>query len=123
MPYREEHYNEGPAPKAYPQVKHDKPIHIVTVGLAIEGDDPVGYLIWQGHAMEWYTNVGPRDGWRYDVRAQVEGIIADGLDRGLEPNEVWGVILDVAPIAIVAHEDDPERFFATLRERWTAGNE
>ncbi|QWY83796.1 hypothetical protein SEA_PERMAG_8 [Microbacterium phage PermaG] len=123
MPYREEHFNEGHKPLAYPQVNPDKPIHIVTVGLAIEGNDPVGYLIWQGTALEWYTNVGQKDGWRYGVRAQVEGIIADGLDRGLEPNEVWGVILDVAPIALVAHEDDPGRFFAMLRERWAKTND
>ncbi|AYQ99464.1 hypothetical protein PBI_JOHANN_8 [Microbacterium phage Johann] len=123
MPYREEHYNEGHTPKAYPTVKLDQPIHIVTVGLAIEGDDPVGYLIWQGPALEWYTNVGQKDGWRYGVRAQVEGIIADGLDRGLEPNEVWGVVLDTAPIALVAHEDDPERFFDALRKRWAALND
>ncbi|QLF82691.1 hypothetical protein SEA_CICADA_8 [Microbacterium phage Cicada] len=123
MPYREEHYNEGHRPKAYPTVKLNKPIHIVTVGLAIEGDDPVGYLIWQGEALEWYTNVGQKDGWRYGVRAQVEGIIADGLDRHLEPNEVWGVILDVAPIALVAHEDDPTRFFDALRKRWAALND
>ena len=118
MPYREERYNESHAPKAYPQVKHDKAIHIVTVGITSE-DEPVGYLIWQGSALEWYTNVGPRDGWRYGVRAQVEGIIADALDRDLDANECWGVILDVAPIAMVAHEESPARFFQMLRERWT----
>ncbi|XAO35614.1 hypothetical protein SEA_FIRECASTLE_7 [Microbacterium phage FireCastle] len=120
MPYREEHYNEGHTPKAYPTVNPAKAIHVVTVGM--EGE-VVGYLIWQGEALEWYTNVGPADGWRSGVRMQVEGIIADALDRDLETNEVWGTILDVAPIATVAHEDHPEKFFDRLRADWGRTND
>lgn len=123
MPYREESYIEGVNPKAYPPVDQSRAIHVVTVGLDIAQDPPVGYLIWQGRALEWYTNVGPKDGWRYGVRAQVEGIIADALDRNLDAAECWDAIMTTAPIALVAHEDNPERFYETLRKQWAAGDE
>lgn len=80
----------------------------------------VGYLVWQGDALAFYSSVSPADEAAYGVRTILRDVLDDSLAAGLSARDAW----DAANAATLfeAPERRPLRaFFGELRSEWGLG--
>lgn len=118
MPYRAESWLTVFSPPAFTAPSITETGDVATVGL--HDDEPVGYLLRAGDALEWYSQVDPSDGYRGGIRQSVEEIITKNLREEGGAVDVWMEVTDRLPIAEVELDVVVQEFHQQLRVLWDA---